>query len=136
MTTTATTARAIRPLRLLAAAVAAAVLNLAAFLIGARTGASMIVDNPAPSEIGPGEVIGASLGPLIVAGLATWLLARKWPRLRVWAGWAGAALAVVTIASPFLAADDLATAFTLAAMHLVSGAAWLAVTSPWVKPVN
>ncbi|WP_112134286.1 DUF6069 family protein [Glycomyces dulcitolivorans] len=127
---------ALRLPRLLAAAGAAAALNLVALGIGSAADASMIVNDPTPTEVGVAATLGATLGPLLVAGLVLWLIAKRSPRIRVWAGWAGAVLAFATVASPFFAADDLTTAFTLASMHIVGGLAWLAATRPWDKPAT
>lgn len=109
---------------LVAAAVVAAVANAVIFAISAASGAVMSVESPSYAEITLVMVIAASLVPLLVAGGVTWLIARRFPGFRRVAQWLGLAVAVASIASPIVATSNTATVVALAAMHLVSGAAW------------
>jgi len=106
------------------AAIVALILNLIIFFIGTSAGASMEMTSPQPMTIGVPAVIGASLAPLIIAGIVTGLLANKWSKARIVLTWVGLALAVVSCAATF-AAPDLATGLSLAGMHIVTGIAWV-----------
>jgi len=53
-----------------------------------------------------------------------WLIARKLPKFRRIAQWLGVTVAVLSMASPFFLANDFATGFSLAAMHLVAAIGW------------
>lgn len=138
MTTThasaAESATARRPFglgRLAIIAVAAAAANALVFVIGSAAGASMGIDSPAYSEITVVMSVFATLVPLLIAGAVTWLIARPWPTFHPIARWLGLAVALLSMASPFLVSQDAATAIALAAMHLVAGAAWfLALGAP------
>jgi hypothetical protein len=128
MTTTATsTSTRSSPFsrrRLLVVAVIAAVVNVVVFLIGSAAGASMIVTSPQEMEIPFVVVIIATLVPLLLAGIITWLIAKRAPAFRTFARWAGTIVAVVSVVEPFLVTEDTTTAVSLAAMHIVGAAAW------------
>lgn len=110
--------------RLALVAVAAAIANALVFAVGSAAGASMSIDSPGYSQIALAMAVLATLIPLLLAGAVTWFIARRRPAFRRIAQWLGLAVALASIASPFFVAQDTATAFTLAAMHLVAGAAW------------
>jgi len=99
--------------------------NLIVFLVGSSSGASMVVNTPAATEIGPPLVIVASIVPLTLAGIATWFVAKRVPAFRVWAARIVGAVAVLSTIAPFAMAVDVATGSTLAVMHLVVGGAFL-----------
>jgi hypothetical protein len=110
--------------------VTTALVNLIVLLIGSSAGATMIVDTPAATEIGLPVVLAASIVPLTLAGVATWLVATRLPAFRVSAfrSWAARIVGVVALLSaiaPFAMATDVATGATLAAMHLIVGGAFL-----------
>lgn len=111
-------------------ALGATAANAAVHLAGSALGASMHIDSPAYDTITLPLTIGATAVPLLLAGLAAWLLAHPLPVVRPVARWAGLVVAVLSIASPFVVADDLATALSLAAMHVVAGAAWFTGLTP------
>lgn len=110
--------------RLALVAAAAAAANALVFAIGAAAGASMGIDSPGYSQITLVMAIFATLMPLLLAGGVTWLIARSRPAFRRIAQWLGLAVALLSIASPFLVAQDIATGVSLAAMHLVAGLGW------------
>lgn len=127
MTTTPAAAAGARPFRygrLAIIAVIAAVANALVFAVGSAAAASMSIDSPAYSQITLVMSALATLVPLLLAGAVTWLIARRFPGFRRIAQWAGLAVALLSMISPFVVAQDTATAFALAAMHLVAGAAW------------
>lgn len=105
-------------------AVIAAIANALVFVIGSAAGASMSIDSPAYSQITLVMATFATLAPLLIAGVVAWLIARKFPGFRRVAQWLGLAVALLSMISPFVVAQDTATAISLAAMHLVAGAAW------------
>lgn len=106
------------------AAVAAAAVDLVVYAVGTSTGASMTVEGT-PYTIDAVAVAVASAVPVLIGGVVVLLLARRWPALPGRAAWAGLAFGVVSAASPLLGASDTGTGLTLAAMHVVVGAAWL-----------
>jgi len=105
--------------------VTTALVNLIVFLIGSSSGASMLVSTPQTTEIGIPVVLAASVVPLSLAGIATWLIARRVPGFRVWAARIVGVVAVLSAIAPFVMAVDVATAITLAVMHLIVGGAFL-----------
>lgn len=131
--TAAGAAVAARPFRLgrhAIFAVAAAAANALVFTIGSGAGASMSIDSPGYSQITLALSIVATLAPLLIAGLVTWLIAGRRPGFRRIAQWLGLAVAVLSIISPFIVAMDTATAVSLAAMHVFAGAAWFFGVAP------
>jgi hypothetical protein len=112
--------------------VAAVGANLAVLAVGKAADASFVVagrnDGDAPMEIGVAAVIIASVLPLVIGLVATALAARRWPRAAGRLRIAGAALAVLSLAAPLTADTDTTTRLSLAVMHLVVGAAYLAGT--------
>lgn len=110
-------------LRAVLAGVIAAALNLSVFAIATSAGASMEMTAPQQMTIAWPAVIGASILPLAVAGVVTWLLARRWPRVRTVFAWLGLAVAVLSSLA-VLSAGDVPTAIALGAMHVLTGAAW------------
>lgn len=110
--------------RLGVAATAAAALNAVVFTLGSSAGAAMTVRSSAYTDITLPLAVIATLAPLLVAGGITWLIARRRPGFRRIAQLLGTAVALLSMVSPFLVAQDTATGFTLAGMHLVGAAAW------------
>lgn len=117
--------------RALIAGAATAAINLVLLFIGKAAGAAMTMSNPSspePMAIGWIPVVIASIAPLALAGLVTWLLARQWPKVRVWSAWVGFAFGILSIAA-LASSPDWTTALSLGAMHVVAGVAWfLAMT--------
>jgi hypothetical protein len=116
------------PLRLVIAAAIALALNLAALAVGSLAGASLKVG--APAAIDWVSVTATTLGTMLVGGLITRLLARKWPRVRTWAAWGGLIFGLATMPMPLIAAADLTTGLTLASMHVFTSMAWLVAVKP------
>ncbi|BDZ64771.1 DUF6069 family protein [Agromyces mangrovi Wang et al. 2018] len=111
---------------LIAAGVAAA-LNVAVYALATSAGATMTVDmQGSPMTVTLGPVVGASIIPLVAAGLVAWPLARRWPMLRTWFAWAGLAFGVATVPMSLIATGDAVTGWSLASMHVIAGAAWFA----------
>jgi hypothetical protein len=120
----AATARPFVPARLAIATSVAIVVNVALFLAGLALGASMVITQPAESQLNVGVVIAATLVPMAIAGAVVWLLARRWPVVRTVAAWAGLGLALASSLSPLLVSGDLATGLALGGMHVAAGIAW------------
>ncbi|MGH3871192.1 MAG: DUF6069 family protein [Pseudonocardiaceae bacterium] len=107
-----------------AGAVAAAILNLVIFFIGAATGASFVVHQGSTTAL---TVIIFTVLPLVVGtGLAT-LLARRWCWMIRLAQVIGAGLALLTMVDPALADTDNATRVALSLMHVVVAVAVIAI---------
>jgi|MGYP001005658821 hypothetical protein len=108
------------------------VLNLVALWIGDTAGATLEIN--APESINAPTVAVFTAGIMIVAGAGYWFLTRKWPSITKWAPWAGFGFAIVTAVMPFAASPDATTATTLAAMHVITGLAWLGGTLQRTPP--
>ena len=107
-----------------AGAVAAAVGNLVIFLIGLAAGASFVVmDRGELHQVTAGEVIVATVPPLVVGTVLAALLARWWPGVLRLAQVIGGTLALLTAAGPIMADTDGGTRLALALMHVVLGVA-------------
>ena len=104
--------------------VVAAVVNLAIFAIGSAAGASMIVNTGSATQLIALLPVIATVVPLTIAGVVTWFVARRVRVFRPVAGWAGAAIALVSTIAPFVMSTDAATGVSLAVMHVVAGVAW------------
>lgn len=113
-----------------ALAVAATAGTALVHVAGSALGASMHIDSPAYDTITLPLTVGATLLPLLLAGTVAWLLARPLPIVRPIAPWAGLALATLSMVSPFVLAQDLTTALSLALMHVIAGAAWFTGLTP------
>lgn len=114
--------------RALIAAAVVAVVNVVIVSVGRAAGASLTMEVPDPVTIEWPAVVTFSVVPLVLAGVVTWLVARRRPRARVWLAWAGLVVAVLSC-GVLAIAPDVATAMTLGSMHLAVGLAWfLALT--------
>jgi len=120
--------RPFAPGRFASAVAIALVVNAVVFWVGSAAGASMIVTQPASTQVTVVVVVIATVAPLVLAGVATWFIALRKPRFRAVASWLGLALAVASAPGPLLVAADLSTGLALGAMHLVAGAAWFIAT--------
>ncbi|GAB3259364.1 DUF6069 family protein [Kineosporia babensis] len=116
--------------RLAAFAAAAAVLDLAAFAVAGAADASMKVEGT-PYEINAVAVAGASIVPILLGGLFVGFLSRRRPAAVKWFGWGGLVVALLSIISPLVGAEDTATGVALAAMHVFVGGAWALALAPW-----
>jgi hypothetical protein len=127
MTSVLTSTRLTPPIwaRALLAGAAAAAINLVVFAVASAAGASMVITAPQQMTIPWVAVIFASVAPLAIAGVVTWALARRWPRIRVPFAWAGLVVAALSSLA-VLSAGDVTTAIALAAMHVITGVAWFA----------
>lgn len=114
--------------RIAGAAAVALVLNLMIFALATAAGAALKVNAPEPVNVISVSV--ATAVPLLLAGVATWYLARRF-QIRRLMGWAGLLFAILSSAGSFMAAADTATALTLTAMHFVAGFAWFIALQPW-----
>jgi hypothetical protein len=112
------------PARFAIATASAAAVNVVLFLIVSATGASMVITQPSETPLTLVALIVATIAPLVLAGVVTWFLARRWPVIRTVAAWAGVAVAVLSAPSPLFASADLATGIALGIMHIVAGVAW------------
>lgn len=116
------------PLRIGAAITAAVVVNVLILWAGSAAGASLEID--APYDLNAAAVALSTAVPMLAGSALVLFLARRYPAVRRWFAWGGAAFALGTAAMPFTVAQDTATGVTLALMHLVAGAAWLAAIAP------
>lgn len=107
------------------AAAIAALLNMLIFWIGKSGGASMTLDAGAYDTITWIMAGGATLAALALGGAVTWFVTLRRPSFLRIALWGGLAIALVSMASPFVVAGDMRTAFSLAAMHIAGAAAWV-----------
>ena len=117
--------------RLAIALGAAAVLNVVDVLVATAAGAAMTVNvSTPPTAVGVPMVLGATLGPTIIAAVATWLISKPLPAFGRIAPWIGLGIAALSLPSPFLMATDVPTAVALAIMHVVVGTAWFVGSRP------
>ena len=134
MTTTVTqrssTKRAFSFARYVVAVGVAAALNVGVFFIGSIAGGAMTVTLASDQDVSWPIVIIATIAPLLIAGTIVWLIARRWPVVLPVARWGGLIVAAASIAAPLSAANDVPTAVSMAAMHLIAGAAWFFGTRP------
>ncbi|MFP3986797.1 DUF6069 family protein [Streptomyces sp. E11-3] len=107
-----------------AGAVGAVVVNLVVFAVAKLAGASLtVIDGGEEHAVTAGGVIGASLVPLLAgAGLALLLALWKPVFLRI-AQYAGAGLALLSVAGPVSSDADGGTVVALSLMHLTLGVA-------------
>lgn len=113
--------------------VGALLANLACYAVASVAGATWAVD--APVAIGPLPIAGTTLLAMGVGALVATRLVRRNARYRSVAAWGGLAFALLTTPSPFFASSDATSSLALAAMHVVTGAAWfLALRERSVAP--
>ncbi len=112
------------PATFIGATAIATVLNLLIFWVGKSAGAAMTLESGAYDTITWTMVGSATLVALALGGMVTWIVSPRWPAFFRIALWGGLAVALVSLASPFLVADDIRTAVSLAAMHVVGATAW------------
>lgn len=124
----APTTRPISTRRVAIAAAAGTAANLAVLWIGSASGATMQIDAPYPVTALTVALFSAL--PMALAALVVAFVARRRPGFVTFAAWAGLAFALLTAAMPFVASPDGPTALTLAAMHVVIGAAWFSAIRP------
>lgn len=114
--------------RRMATAIAAAiVLNLLVYGIGTVVGATWLANG---QTIAWFLVIVATLVPMLVGTLLVWVLARRWASARSVMAWVGLVFGLITAPAPLLSSDNGATAFSLAAMHVVTGVVWFLAVRP------
>ncbi|WP_370463002.1 DUF6069 family protein [Nocardiopsis sp. FR26] len=112
--------RSVRPIAI--AILAATAVNLAIFFAFAAAGASY--DNSTmPAPVGVANVLLMTIAPMLVGMGVTALLARRWPRLLTVGRWAGAVLAIATIAMTAAGGFAALGFAALALMHVVVAAA-------------
>lgn len=127
-----TSATTVSPARLGVAAAAAMAVNLTAYGAGSLADASWVVEG-SHGTISAGAAVFASLVPLLLAGVVTWLIGRTRPGFVRFAAWAGLAVGVLTAPMAPLAATDVTTGLCLASMHAVTGVAWFLALLPHVR---
>jgi len=125
---TQTSSALVTPARVAIGAAVGLVLNLIALWIGSASGASLETDAPEP--INALTVAITSVLPVVLGALVVARVARHRPGFQHVAAWAGSAFAILTAAMPFVVSDDLATALTLASMHVVISVVWFATIRP------
>lgn len=105
----------------------AIVLNLVIFAIGSAAGATWLANGQTVSWV---LVIIATVVPMVIGALITWLLSRGWAKAITVMAWVGLAFAVVTVPAPLLASTNRPTGVALAGMHVVTGIAWFIALRP------
>jgi hypothetical protein len=117
-------------LQVAAAGAAVATLMNAGLWVGGRAAeVSFLVSSAFMSQVG---IVSVVLTTLLTFAVGSALLALAARRSRRWVGAvlvAAALIAVVSAGAPLSAAQDAATGVLLAAMHLVTGAAFLVTAS-------
>jgi hypothetical protein len=106
-----------------AAAVAAIVVNELVMLVGRAAGASFVLDDRGTPHVVTAVDVVVATWPMVV-GTALGILLARW---RTWflrvAQVVGGGLALLSVAGPLLAVTDSGTRLALAFMHVVVGAA-------------
>ena len=132
MTTTTTTSQTLSPWKGAAIGIGAALAaNLLIFFIGnALMDGSIQVVEPgatAASDLPMAALIAASIVPLLVGAAGLWVLAKVRPdgALRLWSIIA-MALAVLSVAQPFMLDVSTGSQVALSVMHVATGAAAVA----------
>lgn len=110
--------------RLAVIGIAATLANLAIYALGRAMGVSMLVTQPKPEAVGAFPIAAGTLVSLAVAGAVAWAISRRVPAFRVWAGWIGLGLALLSVAEPIAFAADFGTGAVLSVAHVVGGVAW------------
>ncbi|PPK94261.1 hypothetical protein CLV92_108163 [Kineococcus xinjiangensis] len=106
----------------------AVAVNLVLYLFARAAGASLALpDGSGTHVVGVPDVVGATVVPLLVGTVLAVLLSRRWPVLLRVAQVGGAVVALVTVAGPLTGDTDAATRLVLAAMHVVSAVAVVAI---------
>ncbi|MFD4439818.1 DUF6069 family protein [Nocardia sp. NPDC058519] len=109
-----------RPVAVLGAAVAAVVLNLIVWAIGAAAGGSFMVTMEGKVEsVAPGGVILMSTVPLLIGLTVAVLVSYVWTGVLRTAGVVGSLLSIATIAMTVDADFDAASTVALSVMHVV-----------------
>lgn len=109
------------------AVAASAAGNLAVLGVAELGDASLVVtDGDTAHDIVAGGVIAASVVPVVVGVLAAALIALRWLGVVRLAQIVGGGFALLSVAGPLAADADGGTRIALAAMHVVTGAAFVA----------
>ncbi|MFB7877757.1 MULTISPECIES: DUF6069 family protein [unclassified Nocardia] len=109
-----------RPVAVLGGVVAAVVLNLIVWGIGAAAGGSFVVtDGDTVSDVAPGGVVIMSAVPLLIGLTAAVLVSYLWTGVLRVAEVVGSVLAVATIGLTVAADFDTASTVALSVMHVV-----------------
>lgn len=107
--------------------VVAVVANLVVFAVASAAGASWSANGQSVNAV---LVVIATVVPMVIGGVITVLLARRWTRAIMTMAWVGLAFAVISAPAPLFASDDAATKWALAAMHVVTGVVWFVAIRP------
>ena len=129
-TTDVTTPHVLRPLnlrRLGLGLIAAVIVNLALYGIGTAASASWLASGQA---IGWGSVVLITVVVMSLGGALTYVLSRRWEAATKVMAWVGLIVAAASLPIPFSASSDSATAFALAAMHVLTGVVWFVSVMP------
>lgn len=109
-----------RPVAVLGGVVAAVVLNLIVWGIGAAAGGSFtVVDGETVTDVAPGGVIIMSAVPLLIGLTVAVLIAYRWTGVLRVAEVVGSVLSIATIGLTLTAGFDAATTVALSVMHVV-----------------
>ena len=121
----------LNPRRLAMATAAAIILNLLVYGVGSAVGATWLANG---QTIAWFLVVVATVVPMAIGGLLTWLLSRRWAKAVSVMAWVGLVLGVITAPAPLLSSDNRPTALALAAMHVVTGVVWFIAVRPRRDP--
>ena len=125
-----TTTALARPLalpRLGIGIVVALAANLVAYAVASAAGATWMANGQPVNAI---LVVVATVVPMAIGGVITWLLARRWVKATATMAWVGLAFAVISVPGPLWGSDDAPTRFSLAAMHVTTGIIWFFAVHP------
>ncbi|KFJ05154.1 DUF6069 family protein [Bifidobacterium subtile] len=107
-------------LRLIAAAVIAAIVNLIVFFLASATGTTITTFG---KPMGAYEPIVASLVPIVIVGLIVWLVLPYWRWIGGIAPVVGGIVAALTAIAPLVIVGG-ASGLWLAPMHIIAAVAW------------
>lgn len=105
----------------------AIVLNLVVFAIGSAAGATWLANG---QTIVWFLVVVATIIPMAVGAVITWLLTKRWSKAETAMAWIGLVFAVISVPAPLLSSGDRPTGVALAAMHVVTGIVWFIAIRP------
>ena len=106
------------------AALGAGYLNVIIFFIGGSAGATMQIGETSHDVVHFAQVLGYTWASIVVLGFVVFLLGRAKKGVTKVAQWIGLVIAVASIAFPIMNSADVATAFTLSIIHVMTGVAW------------
>lgn len=121
-------------LRRMAIATGIAILiNLVIYAIGSAAGATWLANG---QTIAWFLVVAATIIPMVIGAVATWLLEKRWAKATTGMAWIGLIFGLVTVPAPLLSSSNGPTGVALAAMHVSTGVTWFLAVRPRRSPVG